>query len=249
MNTNSTPLYKNEAARYWEAIYEGRHIVVPFADFDAAVHIEAMKRLGTQTEVAWPTYKGEHDAAWFEVIDASRWNSEQWRHTETEEQRQDHCMSTQKKVCNCPPGFCLYNAIKAQQEEAQPRFDADKLHTSQAEADMEDGAKGEAFTVYLGSDSDEAALERMAAYFYHLYHKAGEGTVQEARYGSLYGQIMSALARRETAQHLETITAQIDTLMATILTTIGVVAEQFSGTEKEEDSDAGAHPTETTSQL
>jgi len=199
----STPLYKNEEAGHYEAIYEGHHIVVPLTVFNLRLARLQAQRIEKGTE---PNAAG--DLAYFDIIDAEQWNQPIYWHIE---------------------------GLKNEEEAAQ-------------EADTHAETDGFFISMEISAQGDEAALERMAEYFYDLYQKASPGTVQESRYASIYNQVMGTLTRREIAHHLETVTAQIDTLMGVILTTIGTIAEHFATTEEGSATDAGSDTPAPTSQ-
>jgi len=206
MNTNSnTPLYKNEAKGYYEAIYKGHHIVVTFEEFEEALESRAQQRL----EIApGQGIQGARDAAFFDLIEAAAWDHEVYWHTEE---------------------------AKPKREEI-PDTSTWQVH----------------FGVHIHEASDEAALERMAEYFYGLYQKAEDGSPQEARYASVYGQIMSALTRRETTESLIEIERELSTLCHTMGAAIGAIVAYIAAEtpqKKEGDTDARTDTATPASQL
>jgi hypothetical protein len=224
MTKSVIPLHKMESFGTYEArLPDETHIIVPIAEWDTALIMRTRSLMVVQNcpeEVA-------SNSAYFELIDAQNWRDEghqcagideqghHWNHIQWQNRRKTATAHLDNDAQSESESMVeAQYQHKRQQEHARPGphdkqdmpvFNVDTMqfkHTQEKQGVCEHFASSWHIEMDWQADGDEAALERMASYFYQRYQKAADGSPEEARHAGLYTQILHSLAEREHGQIL-----------------------------------------------
>src|ERR1700738_919616 len=194
-----TPMYKNPEG-YFEALLNGKHIVVPVAVFDAAIENNVKRRMEEFHEAEKPA----RDAAFFDLIEAAQWNKPEYWHTDTQPSEQAQAPATPDETAASEPG------------KAEPGPENETMWGPE-------GPEGWGFSVHFEFEGEDSILEHMAEYFYQLYVKAPKKSPQEARYALTYTSILRTLNQREIAIGV----GQVCSHLADLVTTMNDISHEL----------------------